>query len=72
MIDPTGGKVSETMRVRDHNQLCEHGSLTPHWITSGKGRWWKEPECYGGREIVLRRDDDGHWMEVGEKTGDDE
>ena len=62
MIDP----MSETMRVRDHSRLCEHGSLIPHWITSGKGRWWKEPECYGGREVVLRRVGDGLWQEVEE------
>lgn len=59
----------DTMRLRDHTRLCEHGSLTPHWTTDGKGRWWKEPECYGGREIVLERVDDGLWREVEEDRG---
>ena len=71
MIDPMGGKVSETMRVRDHTRLCEHGSLIPHWLTSGKGRGWTEPACYAGREVVLDRVGDGLWREVEEKDRTD-
>jgi hypothetical protein len=58
--------MSESIRVRDHNQPCEHGSLWPHWINVAQARWWQEPECLGGREMILRPLPDGMWMEVEE------
>jgi hypothetical protein len=60
--------MDDTIRVRDHGRPCEHGSLWPHWIHAAEARWWKEPECPGGREMILRRVDDGLWREV---AGDD-
>lgn len=56
--------MEETIRVRDHSRPCEHGSLWPHWINSAKARWWKEPECLGGKEMILRSRPDGSWVEV--------
>jgi hypothetical protein len=61
--------VDETIGVRDHGRPCEHGSRWPHWIESGKARWWREPECPGGREMILRRLDDRTWMEVPPEDG---
>ncbi len=57
--------TSETIRVRDHTRPCEHGSLWPHWIGSPRNaKWWQGPDCPGGREMILRRIDDGIWEEV--------
>ncbi len=56
--------MSETISVRDHSQPCEHGSLFHHWISLKTARWWKEPECLGGKEMTLRRLPDGNWVEV--------
>lgn len=56
--------MEETISVRDHSRPCEHGSLWPHWLDSAKARWWREPECPGGREMTLRRLDDRTWEEV--------
>ena len=57
----------ETIRLRDHTRLCEHGSLWPHW--DNRGRWWKQPDCFGGFEVVLRRVGDHLWEEVRESDG---
>ena len=54
----------DQMRVRDHRRPCEHGSRWAHFDEMRKGRWWKEPDCPGGHEIVLERADDGLWREV--------
>lgn len=56
--------MSETIRVRDHSRPCEHGSLWPHWLEVAKARWWQEPDCLGGRELILRRVGKGVWEEV--------
>ena len=56
--------MDDTIRVRDHSQPCEHGSLWSHWIEASKAKWWQEPDCLGGREMTLRRLDDGLWQEV--------
>ena len=56
--------MTEAITVRDHGEPCEHGSLWPHWIDVVKARWWKEPECLGGREMVLQRIDEATWREV--------
>jgi hypothetical protein len=56
--------MNEIVRLRDHTKMCEHGSLIPHWTTDGTGRWWRAPECYGGREVVLERVESGLWREV--------
>jgi hypothetical protein len=57
--------MSDTISVRDHTRPCEHGSLWPHWINAAEARWWKEPECLGGREMTLRNVGDGVWEELG-------
>jgi len=56
--------TNDTINVRDHGEPCEHGSLWPHWINAANAKWWQEPECLGGREMVLRRIDEGVWAEV--------
>lgn len=53
-----------TLRVRDHSRPCEHGALWAHWVHVREAKWWQEPECLGGREMVLRRRDDGLWEEI--------
>jgi len=57
--------MTSELRLRDHTRPCEHGSLWAHFLETRKGRWWKEPECPGGREIVLERAGEGIWREVG-------
>ena len=57
--------------VRDHSRPCEHGSLWAHFLETRKGRWWTEPDCPGGQEILLRRVEDGHWEEVDSGSADD-
>ncbi|MCB2222647.1 MAG: hypothetical protein KQH83_00620 [Actinobacteria bacterium] len=54
----------EIVRVRDHTRPCEHGSLWQHWFEVSTARWWQEPDCPGGREMVLRRRPDGAWEEI--------
>ncbi|MBU1227824.1 MAG: hypothetical protein KJ698_11530 [Actinobacteria bacterium] len=56
--------TDDTIRVRDHSRSCEHGRLWPHWITVSNAKWWQEPECLGGTEMILRRLPDGRWEEV--------
>lgn len=64
--------ANDTIIVRDHGLPCEHGSLWPHWINASNAKWWQEPECLGGREMVLRRLDEGVWAEVhGDGAGDE-
>ena len=63
--------MGDTISVRDHSRPCEHGSLWPHWINAAHARWWKEPECLGGREMTLRRLDDAVWIEVDERDEGD-
>ena len=60
--------MRDTTRVRDHSRPCEHGSLWPHWNETTKARWWQEPDCLGGRELILRQIDDGVWAEVKGQT----
>ncbi len=55
--------MDETISVRDHSRPCSHGSLWSHW-DGRKGKWWQGPDCLGGREMILRRRDDGAWIEV--------
>jgi hypothetical protein len=62
-------ETSETISVRDHDRPCEHGSLWAHWTNTAKARWWQEPECLGGRAMILRKVDEGVWMEVREDDG---
>jgi hypothetical protein len=54
--------MEDTIEVRDHSRPCEHGALWAHWPR--KGRWWREPDCPGGRRMTLRRSDEGIWVEV--------
>jgi hypothetical protein len=61
--------MTDIIKVRDHSRRCEHGSLWPHWFNAAKARWWQEPDCLGGREMTLRRVDDGVWAEVEEDGG---
>lgn len=56
--------MGETIRVRDHGRPCEHGSHLPHWLHASQARWWREPDCPGGREMVLRSVGAGVWEEV--------
>ena len=56
--------MSDTISVRDHSQPCEHGSLWHHWFVPSEAKWWQEPDCLGGREMILRRLDDETWVEV--------
>jgi hypothetical protein len=60
--------VEEIISVRDHTRVCEHGSLWPHWTEVKNAKWWQEPECLGGREMILRRLGDGVWVEVEDGT----
>ena len=60
----SGQNMSETISVRDHSRPCEHGSLWHHWKEIKNAKWWQEPECLGGREMILRRVDNGLWEEV--------
>ena len=60
----SGQNMSETISVRDHSRPCEHGSLWHHWEEIKNAKWWQEPECLGGREMILRRVDNGLWEEV--------
>lgn len=55
--------MGEVMVVREHARPCEHGSLWAHWLAPTKARWWHRPDCPGGHEVVLRRHQDGHWVE---------
>ena len=55
--------MSETIRVRDHSRPCQHGLLWPHWERVSEAKWWQEPECPGGKEMLLRRVGDGLWRE---------
>ena len=56
--------AGNTIRVRDHSRPCEHGSLWHHWEKVSDARWWQEPECLGGKELVLRSAGEGWWREV--------
>jgi len=56
--------ASDRITVRDHSRPCEHGSLWPHAVNPNKAKWWQEPECLGGREMMLRSLGDGVWTEV--------
>ena len=56
--------MSEAIRVRDHSLPCEHGSLWPHWEKASEAKWWQEPECLGGKEMVLHPVEDGLWREI--------
>ena len=58
--------MNDTISVRDHSRPCEHGSLWPHSVNPAQAKWWQEPECLGGREMILRKVGDGVWAEVGE------
>ncbi|MCJ7726850.1 MAG: hypothetical protein MUP76_10760 [Acidimicrobiia bacterium] len=60
--------TDETIRVRDHQRPCEHGSLWPHWTEVSKAKWWQEPECLGGKEMILQRLDDRTWVEIESPT----
>jgi len=60
----SGPTMGETISVRDHSEPCEHGSLWHHWTEIKNAKWWQEPECLGGRELILRRLDNGTWMEI--------
>ena len=62
--------MSDTISVRDHSHPCQHGSLWPHWITVKDAKWWQQPECLGGREMILRRLREGVWAEV-ERDGEE-
>jgi hypothetical protein len=55
--------VTDVIRVRDHSEPCEHGSIWAHFEEIRKGRWWKEPDCPGGREMVLESVGDRLWRE---------
>jgi hypothetical protein len=63
--------MDDTLEVRDHRMPCEHGSRWSHWLEPTKARWWKDPDCPGGREIVLRRLEDGTWEEAEPPAGTD-
>lgn len=56
--------MDDTISVRDYSQPCEHGYLWPHWIETTKGKWWQQPDCFGGKKMILRRLPDGLLMEV--------
>ncbi len=61
--------MSEPITVRDHSLPCEHGSLWPHWTEVSKAKWWQEPECLGGKRMVLQKVEDGVWQELdGDET----
>lgn len=71
------------LRLHDHSKPCKHGFQHPHgWVTPilrGTDSGWEF--CYGGKEIVLQREEcfrpeahpgghdcDGHvWVEVVEE-----
>jgi hypothetical protein len=38
--------------------------LWPHWEKASEAKWWQEPECLGGKEMILRSAGDGLWQEV--------
>jgi len=61
--------MEETIRVRDHSRTCEHGRLWQHWFEVTKAGWWQEPDCLGGKEMVLRRVEGSLWEEI---EGDDQ
>ena len=61
--------MGETIIVRDHRRPCEHGHLWPHWTTIANAKWWQEPECLGGREMILLDLGDGRWQELTPDTG---
>jgi hypothetical protein len=63
--------MDELITVRDHSRPCEHGSLWPHWLEAADAKWWQEPECLGGRELILRRVGNGLWEEVPGVESDD-
>ena len=63
--------TNDTISVRDHGRPCEHGSLWPHWINAANAKWWQEPECLGGKEMLLRQVEDGVWEEVEVNAVDD-
>jgi hypothetical protein len=56
-------RMSGEIRLRDHTRPCEHGRLWAHW-GGARPKWWQEPDCPGGAEVVLRRRADGTWEEV--------
>jgi hypothetical protein len=60
---------STTITVRDHSRQCEHGYLWGHWLATKSAKWWNEPDCLGGHEMVLRRRSDGVWEEVDQADG---
>ena len=60
--------MEDTIRVRDHSQPCVHGRLWSHWINTTKARWWQEPDCLGGKEMILRRVEDGSLIEIEEDS----
>jgi hypothetical protein len=64
--------MSDTISVRDHSQPCEHGSLWPHWEHPAQAKWWQEPECLGGREMILRSLGAGMWAEDEAQHGESE
>ena len=61
--------MSDTITVRDHGQPCEHGSFWSHSVDAANAKWWQEPDCLGGRSMILRQVDEGVWMEVQEDGG---
>ena len=61
-----------TISVRDHSRPCKHGSLWPHWFEVRTARWWHEPDCLGGRELILRSRADGAWEVVLPSTPSDD
>jgi hypothetical protein len=62
--------MDDTIIVQDHTKLCEHGALWPHWSEVRKGKWWQNPDCPGGRTMVLQRQPDGSWREIEPPAGD--
>ena len=41
------------MRLRDHDQPCEHSELSSHWDSDNMGRVVDSSWCPGGREVVI-------------------
>jgi hypothetical protein len=60
--------MAHTISVRDHAVACEHGYLWSHWITVTNAKWWQEPECLGGREMILLDLGGGMWRELPTKA----
>ncbi len=56
--------MSDTISLRDHTEPCEHGSLWSHFLNVAKSKWWHEPDCVGGRELIFQLQADGVWKEV--------